>query len=270
MAKDKDPNINMENTFAHLDMGDGLGGFEGINSDTIAFPFIKILQSLSPQLKKSKAEYIEGAEPGMLYNNVTNKCYKPPVEVVVGRFDRYFVEWKPERGGFCGAHTPEDVARMAATGFLKANERGQYFDQESRNVFQETYVYYIVFPNDMEAGVCLLSLSSTQLREARRWNRLLVSTYVPGTNRRAQPYFMKWALTTPEMSNDKGDWNGFKVDFAGFVNPETLQMVCEERKALPSTVKADLALLEAPPAYDGPPTYDTSRAARDDDEDCPF
>jgi len=230
--------------FDHLQSGDGLGGFESLNAEVIAYPFIRVLQQLSPQLNKKKQAYVEGAQEGMLYNNVSDKCYEVPVEVVVGRFDRYFIEWQPERGGFAGAHMPEAINAMIQRSELKRDERNRLYSPETKNTFADTYVYYILFPDFLEDGVCLLSLSSTQLKEAKRWNRLLLTTFIPGTNRRAQPYFMRWTITTPEMSNDKGDWCGFRVDFAGFVGPETLQIVSDERKALPSDTMPNLKAIE--------------------------
>ena len=229
--------------FSHL-VDDGMGGFEAMNAGVVAFPFIRVLQGLSPVCKKNKQEYVEGAEEGMLYNNVNNRLISPPVEVVVGRFDRYYIEWKPERGGFVSAHMPDDVELRLAKNHLRRNASGQIVDPTTNNVFADTYVYYIIFPDFVEDGVCLLSLSSTQLKEARRWNRLLLSTYLPGTNQRAMPYFMRWTITTPPMTNDKGDWAGFKVEFAGFVDKDTLAIVSEERKALPPSTKPDLRALE--------------------------
>lgn len=245
--------------FDHL-QGDGLGGFEDMGADTIAFPFIKILQQLSPQCKKNKPEYIADAEPGMLYNNVTNTVFETPVEVVVGRFDHYYIAWKPERAGYAGAQSPEEIVARMQNGSLKRDDNNRIYDPETKYTYSETYLYYVVFPDNMEEGVCLLSLSSTQLKEAKRWNRLLLSTFLPGTNRRAQPYFMRWNITTPEMSNDKGDWFGFKIDFAGFVNKETLELVCDERKALPATTKPDLALLEAGPSDAMEAEYSTNES----------
>lgn len=249
-------NDKVNEAFSHL-TDDGRGGFEAINADVQAFPFIRVLQQLSPQCKKNKPEYIEGAEPGMFYNNVTNITITPPMKVVVGRFDRTFIEWKPDRGGFVAAHVPEDFERRLRAGEFRRNERGQYYDPETDNIFQDTYVYYVLLPEMLEEGICLLSLSSTQLKEARRWNRLLTSTFIPGTGRRALPYHMVWSLTTPEQSNDKGDWFGLKVDFVGFVNPQTLELVTEERKMLPSA-KPDYKLLEA--------AIDTQAEIADDDQ----
>lgn len=233
------------NDFSHL-LDDGMGGFEQLDSQVVAFPFIRVLQALSPQCKKSDPKYIKGAEEGMLYNNVLDKVIETPVDVVVGRFDRYFIEWKPNRGGFVQAHAPEDVERLIATGELMRNEKNKLISCHTGNEFVDTYAYYIVFPDHIEDGICLLCLTSTQLKEARRWNRLLLSTYIPGTGRKALPYHMKWSVTTPAMSNDQGSWAGFHVDFAGFVNRETMQLVSEERKSLPtSEQRVDFTALDA-------------------------
>ena len=50
-------------------------GMEQMGADDLALPFIRILGDLSPQVKKSKAEYVEGAEPGMLFNTVSKELY---------------------------------------------------------------------------------------------------------------------------------------------------------------------------------------------------
>jgi hypothetical protein len=241
-AEELRKNAAVEAELEHL-QEDGLGGFEQLNADVTAFPFIRVLQDLSPQLKKSKPEYLEDAESGMLYNTVSHRLMEPPVEIVVGKFERAFIQWKPDRGGFVAAHEPDEIERLMKLGRILRNEKGQLYSPENGNLFQENYIYYVVFPDYIEDGVCLLSLTSTQLKEARRWNRLLLNTFIPGTGRRAMPYFLRWNITTPEMKNDKGDWRGLKVEFAGFVGPETLELVTEERKALPD-VKPDLRLLE--------------------------
>lgn len=247
---------NIQNAFDYLG-DDGLGGFNALNADVVAFPFIRVLQSISPQCKKTKPEYVEGAEEGMLFNNINNRLMETPVEIVVGRFDRYYIEWKPNRGGFVAAHTPEEVEVDLRNGTLIRNEKNRIVSRSTGNEYTDTYTYYIVFPEFPEDGVCLLCLSSTQLKEARRWNRLLLSTYFPGTGRRAMPYHLRWLITTPAMSNDQGDWAGFKVSLDGFVTPEQFQLVTEERQALPApdVTKVDFKALEGNMDVTGP-VYD--------------
>lgn len=231
-------------TFDYLN-GDA-SGFEQITNDTVAFPFIRIIQSISPICKKGRPEYVEGAEEGKLYNTITKRIIDVPARIVVGRFDRYFLEWKPERKGLAGHHTVENVDNLIAKGRIVA-DGPNFRDPATGNIFQETYAYYIVFPDYIEDGVCLLCLSSTQLKEAKRLNRMLTTTYIPGTSRRAMPYHMVWKLDTPIQSNDKGDWAGIKFSFDSFVTPQILGVVNEERKALSavSSEQVDYKALEA-------------------------
>lgn len=223
---------------------DGLGGFEQMTADTISIPFLRILQQLSPQLDDTKPEYIEGAKKGMFCNSGLNKVYTPPLEVVVGRFDRYFVEWKPNRGGFAGAHDPQVINQELARGTLQRDEKNRIVHPTTRNVYTDTYVYFVLLPQHLDDGLMLLSLSSTQLKEARKWNRNLMSMIIPGTNQKAKPYYMRWSLTTPMMQNDQGSWNGIRVDFAGWVTQQQFSIVREERQTLPQSVKPNLEALE--------------------------
>lgn len=255
-TKNTETEFDPQAAFAYLN-DDGMGGFDALNADVVAFPFIRVLQSISPQCKKTKPEYVEGAEEGMLFNNINNRLMTPPVEVVVGRFDRYYIEWKPNRGGFVAAHMPEDIDAGLRNNTLVRNEKNRIVSRHTGNEFSDTFTYYVVFPEFPEDGVCLLCLSSTQLKEARRWNRLLLTTFFPGTQRKALPYHMRWNITTPAMSNDQGDWAGFHVEFAGFVTPEQLQLVSEERRALPApdATRVDFKALEGGSDEQGP-VYD--------------
>ena len=57
------------------DLLSGGTGLEDTSSEDYAIPFIRVLQSGSPQLKKSNGKYIEGAAQGMMFNTVTNRLY---------------------------------------------------------------------------------------------------------------------------------------------------------------------------------------------------
>ena len=50
-------------------------GLEEAGADDYAIPFLRVLQSMSPQLKKSDGKYIQGAEEGMFFNTVTESIY---------------------------------------------------------------------------------------------------------------------------------------------------------------------------------------------------
>jgi hypothetical protein len=50
-------------------------GLGNIGHDDLALPFLKILGQLSPEVNKRDGKYVEGAEPGMIYNSVTGELF---------------------------------------------------------------------------------------------------------------------------------------------------------------------------------------------------
>lgn len=248
---EKNKNKEASQAFEHLLGSDqSAQGYEQLTADVMAFPFIKILQDLSPQCKRSKPEYIEGAEAGVFCNSVNDHLYHGPLKVVVGKFERYFIEWKPNRGGFNGSHDPIAIQRSVDRGELYYNERNALVNEEGHE-FMDTYVYYVILPDQIEEGVCLLSLSKTQLKEAKKLNRNLLSTVIPGTAVKAMPHHMVWSVTSPVMSNDQGEWQGIKFEFSGFVDAPTLQLAESAREEMPSE-RVDLAQLDEGPASNAP------------------
>lgn len=228
MAKKTEVNYEFLNEFAK-----DTAGYEGLDMSTAAIPFIRILQTLSPQLKKNKPEFINGSEEGDIVNSITGKIYEKPLRVVIGKFEHLFIEWKPNRGGFVQAHSPKLIDQDPKYAMVEENGRMKLKDTSNGNDIVETYIYYIILPDYIEDSVCILSLSSSQLKEARRLNRMLLTTYIPGTSQKALPHFIIWKMDTVEMSNDQGDWYGLKFTKAGFVSPDLLESVMSERKALP-------------------------------------
>lgn len=225
------------------DLMQDTAGFEDVNLDTMAVPFIKILQELSPQCRKQKPEFIPSAEPGMLVNSVANELYPTPLRFVVGKFERYFTEWKPDRGGFVGQHTPELIERAFAAEKLERDQKGRLIAPSTGNILSDTYIYYVLLPDFLDSGVCVLNMSSTQLREAKKLNRMMTHMTIPGTKQKALPYFMIWSLDTHLTSNDQGEWFTPKITFEKFVTPDLLDNVVSERKELPNKT-IDLALLD--------------------------
>lgn len=217
-------------------------GFEDMSQDTQSVPFLRLLQDMSPAVKKKHADYVDGAEPGMLINTATNKLYPLPLKFVVGKFERYYIEWGADRAGFKGAHAVELIDARIGTELI-VDDGYKIVDPKTGNSFSDTYVYYVIFPDHIEDGVCILSLSSSQLKEAKKLNRNLRSTMIPNTKKRALPFFMVWSYSVVDMSNDKGAWSSPKFEMDSFVTQELLDHVTSERKTLEHT-PVDFNLLE--------------------------
>lgn len=233
-----------ETTFNHLNDVMDKAGFDDINLETMSVPFIRLLQDLSPQLKKNKPEFIAEAEAGQFVNTVNNRLYDSPLRIVVGKFERYIIEWGAARGEFSGAHSVE-VFETQIMPKLVRNEKKKLIDPNTGHSFADTYVYYVILPDYMEEGVCILSITSTGIKEAKKLNRNLTHTMIPNSDKRALPYFMVWNAEVTEMSNDQGDWLGIKFTFDSFVTQEQLTCVVAEREALPNK-NIDMAMLAAP------------------------
>ncbi len=50
-------------------------GFDNVDSNSLALPFLKVLGQLSPQVTQGDSQFIAEARPGMIYNTVTNELY---------------------------------------------------------------------------------------------------------------------------------------------------------------------------------------------------
>lgn len=229
-----------QDMFSHLSDINDNSGFEDINLQSMAIPFIRLVQDLSPIMKKTKPEYNPEAETGMFYNTVSGKLYGTSLKVIVGRFERIFLEWGTTRGKLLGVHSPEVVELNQK---LMRDEKNQLVDPTTGSTFQDTYTYYVVLPEHLEEGICIVSLASTNIKEAKKLNRNLTHTILPNSNKRAMPYFMVWEMSSSFNSNDQGDWYTASFKFDSFVTQLQLEAVVEERQQIPNKT-VDYAQLE--------------------------
>lgn len=205
---------------------DTMEGFESIDQSTMAIPFLRILQSLSPQLNQKKAEYIEDAEEGSFFNTVSKEVYGDTIKAIVLKFERVFIEWLPERGGFVNYHTPENAERLAIDKTFGA------WKTEDGNDLQENYVYFLLIDGQEAEGVIVLSLSSSAIKKAKEWNRLM-TTHILDNGNRALPFYLVWEIKTEYRENDKGNWYSISMKFNKYINEKQYALLIPERKALP-------------------------------------
>jgi hypothetical protein len=201
---------------------DADGGFEGADKDSYAIPMLNILQKGSPQVDEADGAYIEGARPGMLFNNITERCYDKDKGVIVVpcAFRRTFIEWAPRESG--GGFVAEYSVEVGEEKLLNECTRDQNNREclENGNYLADTRSHYVLLV-DLETETfepCLIAMSSTQLKKSRRWmsqmrnkkmKRADGSLYTPSM------FSHMYKLTTVPESNDKGSWFGWKhAEFA--------------------------------------------------------
>lgn len=198
--------------------GDAHKGMEQMGADDLALPFIRILGDLSPQVKKSKAEYVEGAEPGMLFNTVSKELYdgSKGIQVVPCYYKREYIEWS-DRGEGPGAPI---AVHPANTDLMNQTNRDAMGKDRlpNGNYLENTASYYVmVLSEDGSAETALITMKSTGLKTSRQWNSMISGIKLQGTNGKFTPPMFShiYHLTTVEMSNKKGTWSTWSVAKVG-------------------------------------------------------
>jgi hypothetical protein len=185
-------------------------GLDEMGIDDVAIPFISVLQSGSPQCKRSDAKYIKGAEEGMIYNSLTQTVVDGDKGIIVVpcAYQRVILEWKPRAsgGGMAGRHKPSDPIVETA------DEKNTL---PSGNNLEDTAEYYVlVSRGDGEWDRAVLAMSRTGLKCARRWNSLMLGIKMvsPAGGKFTPPMFSHmYHLQSISQENAKGSWFGWGV-----------------------------------------------------------
>ncbi len=189
-----------------------MSGFGTLNlaRDT-AIPYISILQTSSPQVNPSKAEYIESAKAGQLFNTVTQETFDT-LEVIPVFYHLKYVEWKPREqgGGFINSHD----ADSGIIGQTKRDPMTNKMILPNGNHIVQTAYHYVLMITDGGYQNAVISMSSSQLKKSRRWNSLMLSQKIKGPSGMFTPptYAFTYKLSSVSESNDRGSWFGFSIE----------------------------------------------------------
>lgn len=143
-------------------------GAENVGTDDMIIPRIELVQALSPARNKKDAAYIEGAEEGMLFNNVTRELYGEAVTVVPVYYTKQFLIWKDRKqggggsNGFRGAFATRElaeaeIARLGEDG-LEATDTAQHF---------------VLVRSGDGWTEAVLSMAKSKMKVSKRWNSLI-------------------------------------------------------------------------------------------------
>lgn len=209
----------------------GATGFENVTSDDLGLPFLVILQSKSPEVDESSAEYetykIVGAKAGTIINSLSKdilwnpRSEMPPVQFVPAYYRKLFVEWTPRNrgGGIVRSHSDPSIL-METT----RNDKNQDVLRNG-NLIVTTGYFFGMYLTPEGPVKCVIGMSSTQLKKSKLWLNMATSLKVagPGGSRITPPLFScKYNLTSIPESNEKGSWMGWKIESAGFIQTREL------------------------------------------------
>jgi hypothetical protein len=185
-------------------------GKENVTAANVLIPRLVILQGLSPQINKKKAEYIDGAEVGDFCNVATGDIYKDEILVVPCHFATAYMEWVKNRGGLVANHG----SSPAILNKCIQNEKGQYFLPNGNSV-EETAQWYCLLQDGATWARIFFPLKATNLKHSRRWLTACQAEQVrlpDNTIWKPPLFFRSWKLKIIDDSNDQGDWATFRPE----------------------------------------------------------
>jgi hypothetical protein len=202
---------------------DAAKGLGNIGQQDLALPFLKILGQLSPEVNKRDGKYVEGAEPGMIYNSVSGDLYDGAkgIDVIPAFYKLEYVEWK-DRGE--GSGGPVAVHDSSSDIMSQTKSDANFKDRlPNGNYVEKTASHFVIITGDSPT-TALISMKSTQLKISRKWNSMMSGIKLKGKNGLFTPASFShiYRLKTTQMSNDKGTWFGWDVSKAGPITDTSL------------------------------------------------
>jgi len=177
-------------------------GTENVTSNDITLPRVCQIQDLSAEHKKKEAAYIEGAEPGMLFNNLTRQLYGDSVDIIPVFFRKEYLLWKNRKagGGLNGVFNTELEAERAHS---EIDNPSDYEVVDTANMF------CLVVGGDGSVAEAVLSMSKSKMKTSRQLNSLI---RLNGGDSFSRVY----RVSSIDDSSDSGDFYNLAVATVGF------------------------------------------------------
>ena len=190
---------------------EGNRGSENVTTSDLVIPRLEVVQSLSPARNKAHPDYIEGAEEGMLYNNVTRELYGESVTVVPAFFMKEWLIWKDRKkgGGFRGAF-PNKTDAEGALRSLK-NSEGKPEPAEDYAVLDTAQNFCLLIAGDKLQQI-VISMAKSKMKVSRKWNSMIA---LSGDDSFSRAYRVD-AVADKNQNNQ--DFYNIKVTPLGFVS----------------------------------------------------
>lgn len=241
-----------------LDAGEGAA----FSADEMQIPFVRLLQALSPQLNKKKAEYIDGASSGDAFNNVTGQYWdgEQGLTVIPCYQTTKYLEFTPREmgGGFRGEINPNNPVLQQTT-----RSGSKEILPNGNELVKSDQHFCLIVDEDGGFQPAVVDMKSTQLKVSRRWKTQIAMQKVtlPDGRKVTPPVFATmWKLRSVEESNDQGSWSNWAVEKVGLVEDRNLY---QEARTFRKSI-------EAGEVKAAPDEHEQSAARQEADQDIPF
>ena len=249
-------------------------GSEGavFTAEELQLPFLKLAQSLSPELDKNDAKYIEGLGAGEMFNSLTSEVYKE-TDVIPCYTKTAYKEWVPlaKGGGFVGELDPTDKVIQTASRVQEGGRTMDLLPNGNELVISDDYYCLIVKEEDYEPIV--LSMTSTQRKVAKRWRTMIAMNKArnpkTGTLQIIPIYSTIWKLSSvQEVNKNNQKYANYSVAKVGPIPGEKRGLFEEAKSFRQSVMAGEVKVVEEQAKPAG--SSQTDDQAQDQDDEIPF
>ncbi len=200
-------------------------GMENADADAFAIPFLALLQSGSPQVKKGNPAQIEGAQEGMIFNTVSGEVFDGDdgILVVPVYYRRGIVEWIPrdEGGGYVEEHVPGEEPASR-----RSEQTGRDTMDNGHELVDTRYHYCLLVKTDdkgapVDYEPVVIAMASTGVKVSKKWMFNIQGKKLPN-GKSALMRAQIWRLSTIIETKDEYTWVNWKASFERFVPTKEL------------------------------------------------
>jgi len=219
-------------------------GMDSIGRDDMQIPFLRLIQTTSPQLNKQESVYIKSASGGDLFNTVTGEYWdsEEGVYVIPCGYTVKYLEFqlRTEGGGFMGELKGNDplLTQTQRDGGTELLPSGNELIRSAQ---------HLVMLVDIKTGAtqtAICDMKKTQLKVSRRWNTMKNGIRLP-SGKPMPLYGTAWSIKTVAESNDQGSWYNYKIDRETVVTKDLEAMMLEARTMYQSFRKGEIKMSSA-------------------------
>lgn len=170
-------------------------GFENMSNNEVAVPRLLIAQALSDVVQNGSVKV------GHFYNSITGEDYGDSIDLIVCHFQKVWVEWKKNNGGYVGTYPIGGLAGVTGDNFKGLEHTA---DDGTVNDVIETWNYLVILPDHVGDGYMVFGSTRGNLKYLKGWNTKM--RYLRTPSGKAAPLFSSiWNLTTGKDQNKNGN-----------------------------------------------------------------
>jgi len=185
---------------------------ENMTTDDMLIPRLKILQAQSPEVNKADAAHVKGAEAGQIIDTVSAKLSdgEKGVTVVPVSYRKTFIEWTSDR-----KIVKDHGLTPAIMDSCVADDKGKLKTPDGNDLVATAEYFLYVVDDDDNYSPAILSMSSSGIKKAKKWNSMINRLQIPSPNGKGTinpaMFYTAYTLTTTPEQNDMGSWFNWEI-----------------------------------------------------------